>query len=70
MAKFVYLGDKAETVVFGTLFVQGVESDVSDAKAIAKLRANSHFSEVFEGVQVVEAEQKRGPGRPRKVEQE
>jgi hypothetical protein len=53
MAQFVYLGDHAETETLGFRFRAGIPTEVTDAEAIRKLRNNNHFSEVFEGVEVL-----------------
>lgn len=53
MAKFAYNGDHSETVVFGLLFPQGQPVEVTDEKAMRKLRANCDFSEFFDGVEVL-----------------
>jgi hypothetical protein len=53
MAQFVYLGDHAEVETLGSLFRAGEPTEVTDAEAIRKLRNNNHFSEVFDGVEVL-----------------
>ena len=59
MPSFVYLGDLAECVNLGFTFRAGVPTEVNDERAIRKLRAHSHFSEVFDGVEVMSAEPKK-----------
>ena len=69
MPSFAYLGDRDETRLFGLVFRPGVAVSVSDERAIGKLRHNNEFSEVFEGVEVLEASQAlqvKKRGRPRK----
>jgi hypothetical protein len=66
MALFVYLGDHAETATLGFRFRAGEPTEVNDQHAQMKLRGNSHFSEVFDGVEVMPDQPKRKPGRPRK----
>jgi hypothetical protein len=53
MAQFAYLGDHEAVTLWGIEFPQGVAVSVSDEQAIGKLRGNSHFSEVFDGVEVM-----------------
>jgi hypothetical protein len=53
MAQFVYLGDHAETETLGFRFRAGEPTEVDSEHAIRKLRNNNHFSEVFEGVEVL-----------------
>ncbi len=70
MAQFIYTGDHESTNVFGVDFFAGRPSEVSNEAHAAKLRANSHFIEFVDGVEVQGADVKRGPGRPRRVGQE
>jgi hypothetical protein len=58
MAQFVYLGNHAETETLGFRFRAGEPTEVNDAHAIRKLRNNNHFSEVFDGVEVLMPEDK------------
>lgn len=67
MAQFTYIGDEKETSAFGLMFPAGVAVDVADAHAIKKLRGNPYFSETFEGVEVLDAEQPKRRGRPPKA---
>jgi hypothetical protein len=53
MAQFVYRGDHPEVETLGFFFRAGIPTDVTDAEAIRKLRNNNHFSEVFDGVEVL-----------------
>lgn len=53
MPSFTYLGDHAKVTLWGIDFPQGVAVAVEDAHAVAKLRGNSHFSETFDGVEVM-----------------
>lgn len=53
MTKFKFIGDpktkevmKDSVDAFGVTFNKGKASEVEDEKVIAKLRGNSHFSEV------------------------
>lgn len=41
--KFMYVGDEAETTVFGHTFKRGEEVEVTDAHAIKKLKASVLF---------------------------
>lgn len=63
---FTYIGEEEETDAFGLRFPRGVPVEVTDAHAVRKLRWNVHFSEVIEGVEVVEVAPKRR-GRPPKA---
>jgi hypothetical protein len=56
MATFAYLGDHAETQVFGLVFRRGEPTEVVSEKHALKLRNNCDFSEVVEGVEVLDAE--------------
>lgn len=51
MARFVYLGEETETL--GFRFRSGEPTEVTDERAIAKLRGNSRFSEVIDGAEVM-----------------
>jgi hypothetical protein len=66
MARFTYLGDHERVTLWGIEFPQGVAVDVQDPHALAKLRGNSHFAEVVDGVEIMPNTPKRKPGRPRK----
>lgn len=69
MAQFTYLGDKDAVTLWGICFPRGVAVSVEDPHALMKLRGNSHFSETFDGVEVMpDAPAKRRPGRPRKAD--
>lgn len=69
MAKFAYIGDHQETRVFGLAFFHGEPVEITDEKVIKKLRANIDFSEFFEGVEVVDADQApKRRGRPPKAD--
>lgn len=59
MPQFVYLGDHAETETLGVRFRAGEPTEVQDAEAIRKLRNNNHFSEVFDGVEIMPDEPKQ-----------
>jgi hypothetical protein len=74
MPSFAYIGDHAQTALFGVRFVREQPTEVTDPRAVAKLRGNSHFVESFDGAQVLDAapaepaavpEKRRGrpPGR-------
>jgi hypothetical protein len=73
MPSFAYIGDHAQTALFGVRFVREQPTEVTDPRAVAKLRGNSHFVEDFGGAQVLDAnpaepavpEKRRGrpPGR-------
>lgn len=54
MRWFTYQGDHEETQLFGLRFRRGVPTSVDglEEKFIAKLAANSHFSEAFDGYSV------------------
>ena len=74
---FIGQGDADETkccTVFGRDFFRGIETDVSDLDAHAKkkLVTNGHFkvTERDGALHELEPEQKRKPGRPRKVDSE
>jgi len=71
MPSFAYLGDRDETRLFGLVFRPGVPVPVSDERVIGKLRHNCEFSEVFEGVEVLDAspiiETQKRRGRPPKA---
>lgn len=56
MTQFAYLGDHAETQVFGLVFRRGEPTEVVSEKHAFKLRNNCDFSEVVEGVEVLDAE--------------
>jgi hypothetical protein len=63
MPSFTYLGDHAKVTLWGIDFLQGVAVDVSGANepiehVVRKLRGNSHFSETFDGVEVLMPEDK------------
>ena len=71
MRQFAYIGE-GDTVAYGLPFPHGVPVAVDDVAwpvVARKLAGNRFFSEIIEGVEIVEApvEAKRGPGRPRKV---
>lgn len=66
MPAFAYIGDHEGTEVFGLRFPRGTAVEVSDPHAVMKLRNNSHFSEVFDGVEVLEPAPEKKRGRPRK----
>lgn len=69
MARFTYLGDHAKVTLWGIDFPRGVAVDVEDPHALRKLRGNNHFSETFDGVELMpDAPVKRRPGRPKKGE--
>lgn len=53
MPQFVYLGDHAETETLGVRFRAGEATEVTEPEAIRKLRNNNHFSEVFDGVEIM-----------------
>lgn len=59
--QFRYVGDKEDMAAFGYDFSAGNCPDVTDANTVKRLSGNSHFEAV--------AEEKRGPGRPKKVEE-
>jgi hypothetical protein len=59
--RFVYLGDHAETRVFGLLFRAGEPTEVTDERAIAKLRNNADFAEDIDGTQVAPKRRGRPP---------
>ena len=65
MRRFAYLGDHASVTLWEIEFPQGVAVAVEDEHAIRKLEGNNHFSEVIDGVEVVDAPKRRG--RPPKV---
>lgn len=67
MAQFTYIGEEQGTDAFGLMFPAGVPVDVTDQHAINKLRCNPYFSESFEGVEVLGAEQPKRRGRPPKA---
>lgn len=68
MRRFAYLGDHASVTLWGIDFPQGVAVAVEDAHALRKLEGNSHFAEVFDGVEVIVGEQQpKRRGRPPKV---
>lgn len=60
MAAFAYLGDHDETQVFGLVFRRGEAAEVSSEKQATKLRNNCDFSEVVDGVEVLDAEPQEG----------
>lgn len=66
MPAFAYLGDHAETEVFGLLFPVNEPVEVTDPRAVRKLRNNAHFVECFDGVQVLDEPAKKR-GRPPKA---
>ena len=70
--KVRWLGDEGatETVAFNRQWIAGEWQDVGGIAPgiLAKLRGNAFF-EVSEG-EIPEPAQKRGPGRPRKVQPE
>lgn len=41
--KFMYIGDEPETTIFGVTFPQGEAVEVTDPRAIAKLKHNHLF---------------------------
>lgn len=49
--QFKYIGDNAETTVFGIEFKQGQATHVTDELAIRKLSTNPHFQEVTDDKQ-------------------
>lgn len=53
MASFTYLGDRERVTLWGVDFPRGVAVSVDDPHAIGKLRGNSHFAEVFDGVEIM-----------------
>lgn len=59
MAQFAYLGDHEKVTLWGIDFPRGVAVSVDDAHAIGKLRGNNHFSEVFDGVEIMPDEPKQ-----------
>jgi hypothetical protein len=68
MASFTFIGDELETVAFGLRFPRGEAVEVTDAHAVKKLTNNQYFAQVFQGVEVLEAEPPKKRGRPRKAE--
>jgi len=68
MALFSYIGDEERAEAFGLWFVRGASVEVTDAHAIRKLQHSYLFAEVFDGVEVVEAEQPKRRGRPPKAQ--
>lgn len=59
MAQFAYLGDHDETRVFGLVFRRGEPTEVASEKHALKLRNNCDFSEVVDGIEVLDAEPER-----------
>lgn len=55
MTQFAFIGDEQETQVFGLVFPRGVAVEVTDSHAIRKLTNNQYFSQVFDGVEVLDA---------------
>lgn len=69
MAVFTYIGDEAGAFAFGRWFPADVPVTVpdDDVHACRKMRHSHHFAELFDGVEVVEAEiQQKRRGRPPK----
>lgn len=67
MAAFVYI-DGDEVTNLGYHFKGGDPTEVTDERAIRKLRNHPQFSEVFEGVEVVASlDPPKRRGRPPKV---
>lgn len=67
MKLFSYLGDHQSVTLYGISFPINTPVEVSDEFVIAKLRGNNHFSETFDGVELMpDPAPKRKPGRPRK----
>jgi hypothetical protein len=54
MASFIYTGDHKDMEAFGFQFRSGQATEVTGDHAIRKLRGNSHFVEVFDGVEVLD----------------
>ena len=54
---FAYCGDHEETRVYGLTFPRGVPVEVTDWLAFKKLSNNCDFSQCFDGVEVLPAEQ-------------
>lgn len=70
MAQFAFIGDEQETQGFGLVFPRGVAVEVSDSYAIRKLTNNQFFTQVFDGVEVLDAVEPEAPkrrGRPPKA---
>ena len=55
MPKFAFIGDEQESRGFGLVFPRGVAVEVTDSHAIRKLTNNQFFSQVFDGVEVLDA---------------
>lgn len=66
MPRFVYIaGERVENL--GHTFEGGKPTEVTDERAVRKLRAHPHFSEVIDGVEVVMAPVVKRRGRPPKA---
>ena len=70
MRRFTYVGE-GNCVAYGLHFPRGVPVTVDDSDPVRlrKIAANQFFAEVLDGVEVLDAPVKRGPGRPRKDRQ-
>lgn len=64
MRTFVYTGEEG-TEAFGLSFPFNVPVEVTDAHAIKKLSNNRFFTEVVDGVEIIDAPVRRG--RPPKA---
>lgn len=65
--KFMYVGDEAETTIFGYTFKRGEAVEVTDERAINKLKNSHLFTYDEEPEPASPAPEKRRGGRPPKV---
>lgn len=66
MRTFVYTGEEG-TEAFGLRFPFNVPVQVEDEHAIRKLSGNRFFTELVDGVEILDAEPPKRRGRPPKA---
>jgi hypothetical protein len=65
--EFMYVGEEAETTIFGITFRRGEAEEVTDERAIRKLKSSSLFTH-NSSAEVPPSEEPKRRGRPPRVE--